>query len=223
MKDKTISELQEKIKCLTDLYNITNKSCRDYEDVLNGLKKSIDIIKHSNDNSERETVKLRANLDEANIALEKKIEDYQELERVKTLIQNENEMLKNEVTLLKNALDSKYKNLDENQITMRTYLREKEAFKIKEDNISKMINEKDKIIDNMKNYVFSLNKNLEDSRNEINTLKNSLTEETSSKNKLAIMKDQFESNCIEQQNKLNELIKSNQNFKEEIYRGGTER
>ena len=100
MKDKTIFELQDKIKFLTDLYNTSNKSCHDYEDILNGLKRTIEIFKKSNDNNESESLKLRTIINETNSTLDKKTEDYQDLERSKCNLQNDNNILKNEINLL---------------------------------------------------------------------------------------------------------------------------
>ena len=60
----------------------------------------MDILRKSNDNNQRESLKLRTFINETNSTLDKKTEDYQDLERSKCNLQNDNNILKNEINLL---------------------------------------------------------------------------------------------------------------------------
>jgi chromosome segregation ATPase len=211
-KEKTISELHEKIRCLNELNSTTRKSCRDYEDMLKGMKRTIDIMKKSNDDSDAEMMRVKISLDEAKENLVKKNDEYECLEKIKTSLQNEIEMLKNEILFLANENNNKDKNINDSSSNMRNIFAENERLKLKLDNFNKIIEEKDISIENMKISVLSLNRNLEESKTEIDSLKRRLNDEMIEKNKLSRNRDQHDYHFSEYKKQIDELTRLKDNL-----------
>ena len=88
-KDKIISELNEKYRCLNDVNSNTKKSCRDYEDILNGMKRTIDIMKKSSDDGDSEVRRTKTTITELQDNLKRKNEEFENLEIIKNSLQSE--------------------------------------------------------------------------------------------------------------------------------------
>ena len=79
----------------------------DYEDMLNGMRRTIEIIKKSTEEGESELKRVNHSLVEVKHNLEKKNEEYSNLLKIKVSILNEMDLLKNELVYLSKENNTK--------------------------------------------------------------------------------------------------------------------
>ncbi len=204
-KDRFISEQNEKIISLTNLNENLKKSLHDYEDMLTGLKKTVEIMKKANNSNEIDIQNLNITLIEQKEIIDNKNLEICELES-KTVEQvNEIDMLKQDVLNLKEVLSGREGTLNENGGIIRNLSSELEKKNIKIEGLVKILEDKENTISNLKNSVNLLNKNLEDTNETVATFKKMNNEGMSSKSLLLKSSEKFEVENIEIKRKNEEL------------------
>lgn len=170
-KDRFNSELIEKIRSLNELNINTKKRCNDYEDMLNGIQKTIDIIKKSNKDKDDEIIKLAIENDDLKKEKEKK----------ESIIQNltdKNKKLQFELVQLTSDLNDEELNtlrkqdaFIQSESLVQRNAEEIVALRGNLENLNTILLEKDKVIESSKNSLNVVNKNLEETKREVEELR----------------------------------------------------
>ena len=205
-KDRFISEQTEKIMSSSSLNENLKKSLKDYEDMLFGVKKTLEIIKKSNCNNDVSIQNLNKTVIEQQEIIEFKNQAVNEMESKNIELSNEIDFIKQEILSLKEVLNSKENTILENYNVIRNLNSEIEKGKIKIESFSKIVEDKENTIINIKNSVTMLNRNLEETNETIEKYKKMNNDGMSCKSLLIKSSEKYEVENSDLKKKYDDLL-----------------
>ena len=211
-KDRIILELNEQISSSSILNENLKKSLKDYEDMLTGLKKTIEIMKKSNNNNNATHQNLNKTISDQMEIIDSKNRELSVFEIKNNELIYEIELLKKELIFLKESLGSNENDLNMNINLNRNQNFEIEKLKNKIESLGKIIEDKDNTISNIKNSMTMLNKNLEETNQIIESYKKMNNDGICSKSLIMKSSEKFEIANIDLKKKYDDLISLKENM-----------
>lgn len=170
-KDKQILELSDKLALQEELNDKIRKSIHDYEEMLSSMKKTIEILKRSSHELENEVFKLKCTIDDKDMHIELKNLENSDKDKIITSLTDDVNLLKNDISNLYNDISLKDKDLEECLKNNRNIISDIEKLKSKNENLNKILIEKENIILNMKSSYELVNHTLEEIKRDNEYLK----------------------------------------------------
>ena len=205
-KDKQIFTLSEKEKNNLQLNLSLKKSLNDYEEMLGNMNRTIEILKKSSDDCEKEIFKLKCIIDEKNSLIENKKKEVNDKSKENSDLNNELNLIRSELKFFNEDVLSKLKILDELQEKNNDLSSECEKYKMKIQNLSLIIQEKENTVENMKMGYNALNITLEEIKKQQDEMKRKSGDDLIEKNRMLKEKKSNEEFNIQLENKIEDLL-----------------
>ena len=211
-KDEKANEDEEKISNLFLLIENYEKNKSDNLELQENLKNTLEVLKKSNAESEKEKANLSAKIEELQNQI---LQKNYEIDQLKISLQNEfkeNDFTTKELKNLRDDISAKESYLKEIQLKFRNALMDIEKNKTKMETINLNIEEKDHLVNNLKNSLNYYTKTFEETKTELDITKVKLEAEVNEKVKILQNFELYRKKLNDSQNVLNEL----KNGKEEL-------
>jgi chromosome segregation ATPase len=221
-KDKQILELTDKLALQEDLNEKIRKSIQDYEEMLSSMKKTIEILKKSGHELENEVFKLKCTIDDKDMQLELGHLENSDKDKVISSLTDDVNLLKNDISHLYNDISLKDKDLEECLKNNRNIISDIDKLKSKNENLNKILIEKENIILNMKSSYELVNHTLEEVKRDNEYLKTKSEGEFFDKSRNQKNKEIIESLNSELHKRTEELNKYRDTFHKNLLNLETE-
>jgi hypothetical protein len=211
-KDEKANEDEEKISNLFLLIENYEKNKSDNLELQENLKNTLEVLKKSNAESEKEKANLSVKIEELQ---NENLQKNYDIDQLKNSIQSEfkeKDFTTKELKNLRDDISAKESYLKEIQLKFRNALMDIEKNKTKMETINLNIEEKDHVINNLKNSLNYYTKTFEEIKNELDNTKVKLEAEINEKVRIVQNFELCRKKLNDSQNLLNEL----KNGKEEL-------
>jgi len=132
---------------------------------------TIEILKNTNFEKNDEISRLQTSIEDLTSKLETKNNEFNNLEKFISISTKELGLFKTEFKSLKEHLENKNREFEAFKNELRASKNETDKYKIRCENLNKIISEKDVYIENIKMSVVIVNKTLQDYKNELEFLR----------------------------------------------------
>jgi hypothetical protein len=183
-KDEKISENNEKINNLICLNENYNKNKNDLNEMIGNLKNTIEILKKSNIDFDKEKSSLKDKIEELNNEINNKNYEIENLSDLKESQNKDKENLLDELKLSKEEIKNKEKYVQELQSNYKNLLLDVERNKTKIDTLNLNMDEKECTIEKLKGSLNFITNTLDECKFENEKLKNKCELEIQEKKKI---------------------------------------